>query len=497
MSSSNPIQRFVIGICLPAVLGGCGPLPVGPAQASDVAPVRLDGRLEEWADGTVIRGDGQFLHLRLTTHEPFTLQGGRFTTRLFLDLDDDPRSGTDGQLGDAHRPPGCDLEVIFSPERKNSRSGISILAWSGPERARKVGHDKVGLMFAPVHAAAEFEVRLDRRTALPQALADRWRDSRQVSGRYAVFDLEDRVVHRSAPFRTRLPPIDPAGSGSREPLPAVAEDCVRVVSWNIEKAAPREQPDPFGRILRALDPDVVLVQEWWNTSEEELLGWFSTNVPSPTPWRVATFGELGVAILSRGPLSATSTERLLVDRYGDGRRRSPVRYVCAAAETSIGTLLLASIHLKAFGGDGSPEDDLRQRQARAIHADLRGQLDRFPDAGLALAGDLNLVGTRRPLDLLRLDLDRDATELETADAALLGGRSVQTWYSSDGQYSPGRLDYALVSDSVLEVARTFVLETDKLARSSLQESGLLPDDSRCSDHRPLVLDLRRRDTGGP
>lgn len=50
---------------------------------------------------------------------------------------------------------------------------------------------------------------------------------------------------------------------------------------------------------------------------------------------------------------------------------------------------------------------------------------------LIMGGDLNLVGSRRPLDLLERDLDLDGTSLAIVGGLQLNGRSNATWRASD------------------------------------------------------------------
>ena len=55
---------------------------------------------------------------------------------------------------------------------------------------------------------------------------------------------------------------------------------------------------------------------------------------------------------------------------------------------------------------------------------------------------------------------------------------------------PGKLDYALVSDGVLEVLRSFGLQTSDMSSDRLSTYGLQSGDTwNASDHLPVVVDV--------
>jgi endonuclease/exonuclease/phosphatase family metal-dependent hydrolase len=68
-----------------------------------------------------------------------------------------------------------------------------------------------------------------------------------------------------------------------------------------------------------------------------------------------------------------------------------------------------------------------------------------------------------------------------------------TWTDAENSFPPGRLDYAYVTDSVLEVPHEFVLYTPVLPDRVLQERGLQAEDTNeASDHLPVVIDVQAR-----
>src|SRR5207248_2624641 len=111
----------------------------------------------------------------------------------------------------------------------------------------------------------------------------------------------------------------------------------------------------------------------------------------------------------------------------------------------------------------SGEDLTRMAEARAINASFMsagGAMDH--GAMRILAGDLNLVGSRPPLDLLRQGLDVDGSDLTVARPMVLGDTTLLTWRDPPTGYAPGRLDYVTYSKSNAQVLNAFVLDTSRL-----------------------------------
>jgi endonuclease/exonuclease/phosphatase family metal-dependent hydrolase len=118
-------------------------------------------------------------------------------------------------------------------------------------------------------------------------------------------------------------------------------------------------------------------------------------------------------------------------------------------------------------------------------------------------GDLNLVVTRRPLDvvLTGVVVDKDSygpdfppgpdrTPLTVVPIRHAEAPFTHTWHSSGTKYYSARLDWALIPSSV-EVLRSFVFDTGTMFGATLQELELSRRDGRiASDHMPIVVDVR-------
>ena len=108
-----------------------------------------------------------------------------------------------------------------------------------------------------------------------------------------------------------------------------------------------------------------------------------------------------------------------------------------------------------------------------------------------MGGDINLVGSRTPIDILKRELDSDETDLTIADTPVHGDGAIYTWRNPKDRFSPGRLDFLLYSDGSLSVVNAFVLDTTRLADEVLNESGLDLAATNSSDHLPVVIDIKR------
>lgn len=474
--------------------------PVG-AFAQEPADLRIDGVFSDWPASFGAHADGEFLYLRFTLPEKVTLQGAPAPVRLFLDLDDNPdtrHAGLAQTLG-----LGADLVVTFSPARPGGGRGGGVGVEGKGEGVSVGGQSptpgRLGLIFAPTTESSSFELRLKRpdgpthaaseslslRLSVDQAdRGDRGSDPHQASERQSDLAWQSEILRVLLPPRSAEPRLAPA---LLPPLPTH----LRVVSWNVLFARPMSNPAPFARIFRALDPDVVLLQEWEKVDDLSLAAWFDTHVPKSTPWHARTSSGWGVALVSRTPL-----ERLglaAVDRpdgapADDFRPDQSLRVVAARTQTRLGPAVMASIHLRCCGYAGSWQDQARIAETTAIQEMLQSVFGAEKSIRV-VGGDLNLVGSRQPLEILARGLGGGGEDLQPAQAALLGDVSYHTWRDPRSRFTPGRLDWILYDPTAAREATSFVFDTRGLQPEALTRSGLEIGDSDASDHLALVLDL--------
>lgn len=306
---------------------------------------------------------------------------------------------------------------------------------------------------------------------------------------FVLKDATGKVLGWSDPETFSKPAGRAAAARSDEVVPVKPKGAIRVVSYNVLKSKLAAEPQSFARLFQVLDADVILCQEW-NADAATATAWFTAIVTGTHPWNArAAAGD--VVIVSPHAIAPLGPDSLTLPSEGGGGD-APVRFVGGIVKTPAGDVAVGSLHLKCCGTAGSPEDKTRQAQAAAINGMLRSTLTKDSPRLRVIAGDLNLVGTRAPLETLRAGLDADGSDLSVAGAAVLGDTAMYTWFDPASEFPSGRLDYAVYSNSAAQVVQSFVVDTSTLSAKSLARMGLDAGDTAASDHLPLVIDLKPR-----
>jgi hypothetical protein len=180
---------------------------------------------------------------------------------------------------------------------------------------------------------------------------------------------------------------------------------------------------------------------------------------------------------------------------GFGGVEAGVPAAAGLAEFGGRRILAVTVDLQCCGnGDDTPQEAIRRAEAQALSTALSDALSRGIKGigGIIVAGDLNLVGSSRPLDLLTAGLDLDGSDLAVAEPLDLLGLTDATWTGVRWAraFPPGRLDFVLFSDTSLELRQAFVFDTAVIPGVWLEAHGLLSDDTAAaSDHFPIVTDF--------
>ena len=229
------------------------------------------------------------------------------------------------------------------------------------------------------------------------------------------------------------------------------------------------------RLLGATDADIFCFEEEW---EEEM---FRRSAPNLIPQD----GSAEVNLHWSGGCGIAASLKL-----------EPVpmtleRGAAALVELPTGDLVtVISVHLKCCGYSGNREDKMRIREARQLAVQIRrlrdGDFGEKPrNGGIVIIGDYNLVGSRKPLEILKIAGLTDVLLREPTRGAAYTWRSLR----EDESFWPGRLDLVMYAQAGLKPANGFVLDTAKLSEQSLAGLGLRAQDSLVSDHLLLVADF--------
>jgi endonuclease/exonuclease/phosphatase family metal-dependent hydrolase len=268
---------------------------------------------------------------------------------------------------------------------------------------------------------------------------------------------------------------------------------VRILSYNVERPGFEQESvrDEFERIFQAVQPDVIHLQEQDDSGLARTLinDWLPLDDEN---WAMHSMTDK--VTLSRLPF---------VSNWPADRGPLDERILATAIELDGGQRLgLFNVHLTCCDDEVS-----RQREADSFIAFIReDRLSADPSLGVdmpfVLIGDLNLVATRAPLDtLMKGEIVYSAFGDDFApdwDGGALGDAvprhthqgMTYTWRSDFSSYWPGRLDFVLYTDSVLEVDKAFVVETPSIPQDVLDSLSLGENDTaRASDHLPVVVDV--------
>jgi endonuclease/exonuclease/phosphatase family metal-dependent hydrolase len=480
------------------------PRAAAATEASVGAPsstsITLDGDTADWPETEVIAADDHYIYIRFTVEDAqYTLQAAPIMTAIMLDVDGDVSTGRTGDMQPMSWL-GSDLEIDFSP-RNHGAAGHGVVVYSLDSAGRRTVLSTADVDFscAPSYASSWYECRISRTPdnagALPRA---GMLSSGTVRGVVATFDKDGKIDGYTDPFAVNAGPAAPGKALATVDMPVKPEGAVRVMEYNVEKSSPTAKPEQFRRVFQAVKPDVILLEEWETGDAAAVQAWFTAMVSSEVTWNVrkaggdnATGG--GVAIVTPYPLVAMTGDTITLPPGATGKNapEHKVRFVGAKVATPVAELLVGATHLKCCGSKDSPEDQTRLAEARGINAAFQsaaGAMDK--GAMRVIAGDMNLVGTRPPLDLLRAGLDVDGSELGIAPAMVLGDKTYATWRDPASGYAAGRLDFVLYSDANAQVVNAFVLDTSRLSDESLARMGLDRGDCNGSDHLPVIVDLK-------
>lgn len=500
-------------------------------------PIMMDAEFDDWKDiapalidpadaasaavdfGEVrVSHDDRFVYLLIDFGRTVNAQGLDGHAMILLNADGNPDSGTR-----VHELNGVDLIIDLTPPNARSfdRVGVGMGIRSttytpnpNDVNAKKLSVHDVNLAFGPTHAGRRIEFRIDRGVELPNTPP--LFEGEKFVGELVFVDLKGEVADETDSFVHELARATPQAAGEQrqatpaphgnagsrdeaanapsiDPLARAASTDLRVMTWNVQRGAMFVISDPFVRTFRALNPDVILLQELTDkNSADQVRVFLNRAVPLPHDgsWNVvfgSGGGDLRCAVASRHAVHDTPAMQLIP--MPDRPDRS-VRAVGAIVEHNNKRLLCVSAHLRCCGRAGGPEDDQRVLEAKTISAvvELLKRTEQID--GVVIAGDFNLVGSRDPMEIMAAGLDVDQSALTAAHAYQLDGLSNATWSDPLQPFAPGRLDILLFSDGSLGLDRAFVYESHDLEPRWQEHHQVQRGDSvECSDHRPIVADV--------
>ncbi len=506
----------------------------------DIAvPVVIDGSFDDWEtaphefeddpadapDGFVAFGAVLIKHDRDAVY--FMIEVGRTVTAQRLDGTISLLLDVDGRVDTGANEFGMDgvdvvLEFPLPNETNPGTPGAGIklrVAGSLSEEVRLNAYS-VGFVLAPVHAGDRFEMRIERRGAIgptPPLF-----QSSGVSAKFVAVDLQDNLVDEtevySCSFRATAKTARRDASGIA-PLRRLVGTDLRIVTWNVSRSDFVENPDPFSRVLAALRPDVIILDEIPPELTDEMFkeflnrtfignGWNFHIGPDGVSQRTAiasTFDIAPVEHFRKVEYTEQDVQQIvsLNERVGTIHSRegaadrvrawldSTVPASAVLVQTADGTIMVGGVDLQCCGGYKTAEDERRKIEAARVNEAVRSAVREGNVDAVVLGGDYNLVGDPEVLAIAGRDADPAGGDLVRVRAYQIDGLTDTTWANPDEPFVPGRLDYLLYSRKSLALKRGFVLDSSDLAPRWQAYYGVRAGDTaEASDHSPVVGDFQ-------
>jgi endonuclease/exonuclease/phosphatase family metal-dependent hydrolase len=460
-------------------------------------PITIDGLFDDWdevdisysdsqgdgadADFAVIKitYDNDFLFIYFNFHDGEYLMQDWNEFHLYIDADNDTTTGyyINGI--------GAELDWLFG-----DRSGSYYIM----DGIIDIYQNDLTLRMAPTITNHEFEICISRNSNVLTM------DGTQVlvEGKVILTDTgqnADQIPDENGGIsfsigEDYIMPPTPITFDKRD------ETDIRLVTHNVWSSSLLDSyyQEYFQRIYQALDPDIVALQEMYeNTNQLHSLfnDWFPDE-----QWYVSSQFRDNI-IISKYPVLEedyfTSSERTMVALLN--------------TEDDLGkNLIIFNSHLSCCGNNDSRQYDADEFVShwRDWRENDNGPFALADSTPFIHVGDFNLVGYRQQLITLTegdIDnentfgndyaLDWDGSPIADLFSRHSHNRMGYTWRWDNSSFSPGKLDYVLYTDSVLDTSKHFVFNTLTMDSASLAEYGLEEMDSyNSSDHSPRVLDIK-------
>ena len=433
-----------------------------------------DYNYDDWAE-LKITNDDDFIFFKISLHSEETLLQNWNNFYLYIDADRDSLTG--------HPFRGLGVELAW-------HFGYRTGQYFEQDGIIDLWQNDITLRQAPTVTSTEFEIAIARGSFVlsdPDSIAVIF-SSFYDTGDYMP-DSWGGVVYQ----------LDTTVVGPAEPI-LLEKTGTRLVTYNTLYTGilePDRQPK-FQRIIQALDPDIIALQEHseWNEIGDIISSWF----PEDTWYQGYTFRDL--VVLSKYPI------------INQANLISSERTMCALLQTDDPInpyLLILNSHFSCCDND-----DDRQEQVDELVQVLRewrlndnGPFDLPEGTPMFHVGDFNFVGYREQIETVTagniqdegnygsdFPLDWDGTAITDLFSRQTHKRMAYTWRSDGSSFNPGKLDYVLYTDSNLSILNHFVLNTLAMPDSVLNEWELEAEDTNeASDHLPRIVDFMVTDLG--
>jgi endonuclease/exonuclease/phosphatase family metal-dependent hydrolase len=396
---------------------------------------------------------------------------------LYIDADNDSSTGIN------YHGIGAELDWTFG-----QRYGTQYFNGSEAE----VWQNDLTLRIGPTITSTEFEIAISR-------------ESNILTMNDSQVFVEGKIVIAEAPPNSDMVPNESGGiffnigeDNVPEPTPISFErnnpTDVRIITYNTlnEGMIDPDREPHFRRLMQALAPDVIAIQEHWEQEEIDdiVQSWF----PQEQWHGSLTYRDL--VVLTRYPI------------LHDANMISSERTMAALLDTEeeLGVpLLIFNSHLSCCSNNEDRQDQVDDFISvwRDWISEQNGPFDLAIETPFVHVGDFNFVGYRQQVETLRTgdiedesqygeDFLPDWDESPVVDLfpRHTHKRMGYTWRKDWSSYNPGKLDYIFYSDFMIDTGKSFIVNTLAMDEVTLDEYGLQWDDTQeASDHLPIVFDI--------
>jgi len=423
--------------------------------AQGAAPI-IDGEFSDWSDRNIVARDEQGdAKASFDITQVSAVTNG---TELFLLFD----TGSERNIQSGDETDGTLKLVVGLPHSRqlviDFRAKTATLESDSQESIRWSQLDFVCL---PTYASDRYELRMDLKE-----LGVRVCDKIKID--FAGSDELSRpvsIVLKKGPTRRSNDTFAKPNAGE-----------VRIANLNTlhQGLSDAGRSESIKRLLAAVQADVYTFQEEWDETEFRQAA--RRVVPAEKILNLHWYKGCGVA--------TTLPLEPLVMAEAPG---------AAVAVTLPGQvhLVVVSTHLKCCGFAGSREDQRRVWQTQQLAEEIRrlrdGKFgDHLRESAVVIIGDYNLVGSRRPLEVL------SGAGLDDWILTGLGGNTAATWrrVRDEDPFWPGRLDIVTYDRGRLQPVQGCVVDTTKMDGTLLETLKLRSHDSWASDHLLVVADFK-------
>ncbi|UEG50371.1 endonuclease/exonuclease/phosphatase family protein [Ferruginibacter lapsinanis] len=278
---------------------------------------------------------------------------------------------------------------------------------------------------------------------------------------------------------------------------------IRLMEYNVLNDGLKDNArlGSFERIFKAINPDVIVLCECWNTTATQAKTLLNTWLPlgGSASWNCYKETTAGIIIASRSSIQGAS--KITFGRTTAAYINLPSNYLT--------DLLVIGTHLAA----GNDADSLRQSEADNMIqyiTKMKAGTTSVPvlvpaNTPFVIAGDFNMVNYSSPLNTILTGNiantavfgtapppDWDNKPLTSINALVADRNMTYTWrnQSETAKWWPGKLDYIIHTNTNIKVKKSFVLQTEMMSVGRLTQYGLQANDNLiASDHLPSVTDL--------